>query len=174
MKSIEEQLSTYKSVHLNKKNVMTHFIGVPLIIWSLLVILGLFKLPLLVPIIDLPLSAAMVFFVIVLAYYLKLSAILALASAILLSPILYIAQQVAQLENAIWIALAVFLIGWLIQFLGHHFEKAKPAFVDDINQLLIGPLFLLAEILFSLGCLKELNRTITPMAIDKRRKLAKD
>ncbi len=35
MKSIEEQLARYKSVHLNKKNLHTHFVGVPLIVFGI-------------------------------------------------------------------------------------------------------------------------------------------
>ena len=30
--------------------------------------------------------------------------------------------------------------------IGHGYEKAKPAFMDDLNQLLIGPFFLMAEL----------------------------
>ncbi len=169
MKSVQEQLSTYKSVHLNKKNVMTHIIGVPLIIWSLLVLLSLIQLPLLLPMTEQPVTASMLFFVIVLAYYFFLHLTLAVAAMLLLSPVLYSAIQITHLDNALWIAVAVFVVAWIIQFIGHHYEKAKPAFVDDFNQLLIGPMFLLAELFFALGSLKKLEQEITPMAVEKRR-----
>ncbi len=169
MKTIQDQLSTYKSVHLNKKNVMTHFVGVPFIVWSLLVLLSLIPLPLQATLLGFPISASMAFFVFVLAYYFMLNLSLAVAAILLLAPVLYSALIVAQMDAAIWIAIVVFVIAWIIQFVGHHFEKAKPAFVDDFNQLLIGPLFLLAELIFALGGLKKLEQQITPMAIDKRR-----
>ena len=44
MKTITDQLSTYKSVHLNGNNVKTHFVGVPLILWSIALILDMFAL----------------------------------------------------------------------------------------------------------------------------------
>jgi uncharacterized membrane protein YGL010W len=173
MKSVQDQLSTYKSVHLNKKNVITHFIGVPLIIWSLLVLLSLIKLPIEMPIIQLPLTISMAFFAAILVYYFFLNITLAIAALMLLSPILYSAILVAEMEQAVWIALVIFIVAWIIQFVGHHFEKAKPAFIDDLNQLLIGPLFLLAELIFALGGLTKLKNEITPMAINKRRQFEK-
>ncbi|MBV1908779.1 MAG: DUF962 domain-containing protein [Kangiellaceae bacterium] len=169
MKTAEDQLSTYKSVHLSKKNVMTHFFGVPLIIWSILVLLNLIQLPIELPIINLPMTVAAVFFAIVLVYYFLLHWVLALTASLLLTPLLYSAMLVSASEYAIWIAIVVFVVGWLIQFLGHHYEKAKPAFVDDLNQLSIGPFFLIAELVFMLGGLKKLESTITEMAIEKRR-----
>lgn len=169
MKTVQDQLSTYKSVHLNKKNVMTHIVGVPFIIWSLFVLLSLIQLPAQTTFLGFPITASMIFFIMVLAYYFMLNLTLAVAAALLLAPVLYSALIVAQLEHAILIAAAVFVIAWIVQFIGHHFEKAKPAFVDDFNQLLIGPLFLLAELMFALGGLKKLEQQITPMAIDKRR-----
>jgi len=169
MKTVEDQLSTYKSVHLNKSNVMTHFVGVPLIIWSLFVLLNLVEFPLFLPILEQNLTLAIVLFAGVLVYYFALNSALAVGAILFLTPVLYTALIVSKLGSAIWIAIIVFVIAWAIQFLGHHFEKAKPAFVDDLNQLLIGPLFLLAELFFAIGLLHELKQQITPMAVNKRR-----
>ena len=169
MKSAVEQLSTYKSVHLNKTNVWTHFIGVPAIIWSLVVFLSLAKLPVSVGDSSYSLTLAMVFVVGVLIYYFMLHLKLAIGQLVFVLPTFYSAHLVAQLPDAIWIAAGVFVVAWIIQFIGHHYEKAKPAFVDDLNQLLIGPFFLMAELFFMLGRLKSLEKQITPLAIDKRR-----
>jgi uncharacterized membrane protein YGL010W len=78
-------------------------------------------------------------------------------------------HEVVKVEHHLIIAISVFIIGWVIQFIGHHYEKAKPAFFDDINQLFIGPLFVIAEIYFLLGQGKTLDKTITEKAIKKRR-----
>jgi len=170
MKSAVEQLSTYKSVHLNKKNVWTHFIGVPAIIWSLIVFFSLVELP--VPLADsgYSLTLAMIFFAGVLIYYFMLHTSLAIGQLIFILPTFYTAHLVAQMPGAVWIASSVFVVAWIIQFIGHHYEKAKPAFVDDLNQLLIGPFFLMAELFFMLGKLKALEKEITPLAVDKRRR----
>jgi uncharacterized membrane protein YGL010W len=82
---------------------------------------------------------------------------------------LYLASLVSAMESALWIGIIGFVIGWIIQFIGHIYEKAKPAFFDDIIGLAIGPLFLMAEAYFMLGFEKNLERSITPMAIEKRR-----
>ncbi|WP_065187466.1 Mpo1 family 2-hydroxy fatty acid dioxygenase [Shewanella woodyi] len=172
MKSAEEQLSTYKSVHLNPKNIKTHFVGVPLIIWSLFLLLNL--IPVTFFALDTPaisINVASVFAIGVLLYYIKLHARLALGLALFIIPVLYTSSLVAQVQGALWIALAVFVIGWVFQLIGHQYEKAKPAFIDDLNQLLIGPFFLMAEVYFLLGLEKELDKQITPMAVDKRRAL---
>ena len=47
--------------------------------------------------------------------------------------------------------LGLFVVGWVIQFVGHYYEGRKPAFVDDISGLMVGPMFVVAEALFGLG-----------------------
>jgi uncharacterized membrane protein YGL010W len=54
----------------------------------------------------------------------------------------------------------LFVAGWALQFLGHRYEGIKPAFYDDAKQLLIGPLFLCAEVFFALGAKPALARYI--------------
>jgi len=49
-----------------------------------------------------------------------------------------------------------FVVGWVIQFMGHWYEGRKPAFVDDIAGLLVGPMFVTAEAMFMLGWNKPL------------------
>jgi len=52
------------------------------------------------------------------------------------------------------------VLGRVIQFIGHDFEGRKPAFVDDLMGLIIGPLFVVAELGFLLGLRLELRREI--------------
>ncbi len=169
MKSAEEQLSTYKSVHLSKKNIATHFIGVPAIIWSLTLFLSLKSWPLLLGEWQLKLTPAIVFFSGVLIYYLLLYWRLAIGLFFFIIPVIYSAALVAERADAVYIAIGVFVVAWMVQLIGHHYEKAKPAFLDDINQLLIGPFFLMAEVYFMLGLEKAMQQKIIPMAVEKRR-----
>lgn len=168
MKSAAEQLSTYKSVHLNPRNIQTHFIGIPLIIWSAFLLLATVRIPL--GSIGAT-SLAVIIGVFVLLYYVRLHVRLALGLTLFIIPILYTTEWVSHYAGATWLALGVFVVGWVFQLIGHKYEKAKPAFVDDLNQLLIGPFFLMAEVYFMLGLEKALNAQITPMAIEKRRAL---
>ena len=48
----------------------------------------------------------------------------------------------------------------MIQFLGHYYEGRKPAFFDDVMGLLIGPLFVAAELGFALGLRKEVQAAV--------------
>jgi uncharacterized membrane protein YGL010W len=52
----------------------------------------------------------------------------------------------------------------VIQFIGHAFEGRKPAFVDDLVGLLIGPLFLVAETAFALGLSPALRQQVIDRA----------
>ena len=66
---------------------------------------------------------------------------------------LWLGMLSAQLSTGLWLALGLglFILGWIIQFIGHYFEGKKPAFIDDIMGLAIGPLFVVAELAFLLG-----------------------
>lgn len=167
MKSITEQLSTYKSVHLNASNIKTHFIGIPLIIWSIALLLNMISVPL--PFLNVELGLGIVIGLSACVYYVILHFRLACFVVLLFGPIVYSTTLLANYEHTIVLAITVFVIGWILQFIGHAYEKAKPAFVDDLNQLLIGPLFLIAEIYFALGLDKSLEQDVTDLAIDKRK-----
>jgi len=174
MKSVEQQLSRYKSVHFNKKNIQTHFVGIPLIIWAVTLLMSLSSIDVSLAGFTLSLTAAKVFFSIALLYYFKLHWRLAIGMVLYILPNIYLAEQFASMDNAYLLAISIFVIGWIIQFIGHYFEKAKPAFVDDLSQFLIGPFFLMAEVYFAFGWEKTLNNTITPLARDRRRELEAD
>jgi uncharacterized membrane protein YGL010W len=59
---------------------------------------------------------------------------------------------------ALWLAwgLGFFVVGWIVQFIGHYYEGKKPAFADDLVGLLVGPMFVTAEALFALGMARPL------------------
>jgi uncharacterized membrane protein YGL010W len=41
------------------------------------------------------------------------------------------------------LSIAVFVVAWIGQFIGHKIEGKKPSFLDDLRFLLVGPLFVL-------------------------------
>ena len=86
-------------------------------------------------------------------FYLKLDVKLGLTMVVLTGALLYLAQPLAQSATWVWLSasIGIFVGGWILQFIGHHFEGKKPAFVDDIMGLAIGPLFVVAELGFELG-----------------------
>ncbi|KGJ92230.1 DUF962 domain-containing protein [Colwellia psychrerythraea] len=176
MKSIEEQLARYKSVHLNQKNINTHFVGVPLIIFAVTLLLSTLKFEIIMDDFfgdefTLRFTLAMVIFAVIAIYYFALHRLLGLGMLVYILVNLFIAHLFSGMDNIFYIAIAVFVIGWIIQFMGHHYEKAKPAFIDDLSQLVIGPLFLVAEVYFMSGLEAELKRNVTSLAVEKRKAL---
>ncbi len=166
MSNLEQQLSKYAAYHLNHKNILTHFIGIPLIVFSILCLtaragidIGSFKLTL-----------AIVLIVASTIYYFILDKVFGLLMLVLLVAVYPLASQIAQLSLGEWLVASIgfFVVGWVFQFVGHYFEKKKPAFVDDVIGLAIGPLFVLAEFIFMLGFRKPLHARILQEARSKR------
>ena len=79
---------------------------------------------------------------------------------------LWLAADLAQSSTSVWLGwgLGLFVLGWIIQFVGHYYEGRKPAFVDDIMGLAVGPLFVVAELGFMIGMRDKLNADIIQRA----------
>lgn len=158
MRSLEDQLAAYAAYHRDARNIATHFIGIPLIVVSLLALLSR-------PAWGagwLPFSPACAMVIVAALYYLRLNLRLGILMLALLLLCLVFGAWVASLSTAAWLSVGVggFVIGWLFQFVGHFWEGRKPAFMDDVAGLIIGPLFVLAEACFLAGGLRELQRNI--------------
>jgi uncharacterized membrane protein YGL010W len=108
-------------------------------------------------------TLAVVFSALTVAYYLALDVKLATTMAIVYFLMCAAASEVTHRlgmgPSLAW-AGVTFLAGWVIQFIGHKFEGMKPAFFDDAKQLLIGPLFVCAEVYFLLGAREDLRKYI--------------
>ena len=159
MKSLEENLTQYAAYHRDRRNIATHFIGVPMIVFAILLALATVA----IPVGTMTITLAAILAIVSCAYYLKLD----LALGITMLVVLFLmcagaSEMTARMSTgpALAWALGFFVVGWAIQFLGHKFEGMKPAFYDDIMQLLIGPLFVCAEAFFMLGAKPTLRRYI--------------
>lgn len=144
-------LSHYAVSHRDQRNIVMHLMGVPLIAFGLGVLLA--RLHLTLP--QLQLTGAWVAFCFAGAWYFSRRGPLALAltATLGLGLIVFMAHGVARGGIASWLAwgTGTFMLGWALQFLGHYYEGRKLGFVGDITGLLVGPLFVAAEALFSLG-----------------------
>jgi len=149
MKTLIEQLSQYAAYHRDRRNILTHFVGVPMIVLAVAVLLARPSFVLM----DLMVSPAWLVGLVGVVYYLRLDWRYGGVMAMLLVPTLWIAASLAAAATGIWLIAGVglFVLGWALQFLGHHYEGRKPAFVDDLMGLAIGPLFVLAEAGFLFG-----------------------
>ena len=153
MKTLDQQIAIYAAYHRNRWNRLTHFIGVPAIIFSILIPMCW------VPVGD-GLTLAHVFLAAVLAYYFLLDIPLAIATAVP-SCALYYAAKVAAgtgfVSGWIW-AGAFFVGGWIFQFLGHAIEGRRPALADNLFQIFIAPIFLVAETFFAIGLKRDVRK----------------
>ncbi len=159
MKSVEQNLTQYAAYHRDRRNIATHFVGVPMIVFAIILALATVSFPLG----TITLTAASVVAVIACAYYLALDRVLGVAMSIVMFLTCAGASEVSARFSTgatLGIALLVFVAGWALQFLGHKYEGMKPAFFDDVRQLAIGPLFVCAEAFFLLGAKPQLRRYV--------------
>ena len=143
--NIQKQLDDYHRYHQNKINLAIHIIGIPMIVFSLIIASSwpsicfqpYFKVPLSVPLI-----------IALTAFYACYNRNVALISLIGFVPMAAIGIIMSHkfLKIALLTALTLFILGWILQLIGHWIEKKKPAFSDNILHLLIGPLFIVIEL----------------------------
>ena len=160
MRTLTDQLTQYADYHRDGRNVATHFVGVPMIVVAVAMLLSrpvLGELPG-----GIALSPALLAVVATTLYYLRLDLRYGVVMGGLLALALWAGQWAAAQATAAWVGwgLGLFVVGWIIQFVGHVFEGRKPAFVDDLVGLIIGPLFVTAEAGFLLGLRRPLRDDI--------------
>jgi uncharacterized membrane protein YGL010W len=154
MKSLVDRLASYAEYHRDKRNIATHFVGIPMIVvgtQSALARIGIG-----------PINAAVAATGLATRYYRALDPTYGTAMGAVLGATCGIGTAIAALPMPLWAGATagLFVGGWALQFLGHYFEGRKPAFLDDIKGLLDGPLFLVAEVAFALGRSKELRAEV--------------
>jgi uncharacterized membrane protein YGL010W len=158
MLSLVDHLSTYATYHRDRRNIATHFFGVPMIVVGIEAL----HARLAIDVHGTSLSPALVASLGATGFYVALDRRFGLAMAALLGGAFALGGTIAAQPLAVWLSLALglFGVGWVIQLVGHVFEGRKPAFVDDLVGLLIGPLFVTAEAGFVLGLRTEVRDEI--------------
>ena len=141
MSKIDERFLDYGLHHQTIGNRVTHFFGIPFIVLSLLGLLD--KIILIEHVLfGLPLTAAMVAFVATAAYYIYLDAKLGIFMVVFLSVLYWVA-----LHLSLYVLIAILVVGWALQFYGHYrYEKQRPAFMHNLEHLLIGPAYIVNKI----------------------------
>ena len=158
MKTLTDHLAQYAAYHRDRRNIATHFVGVPMIQLAVTVLLSRPALD----VAGLALSPALAAALAAAVFYLRLDLRFGAVMAALLALCLAVGASLAAGPTATWLGAGVglFVVGWIIQFVGHFWEGRKPAFVDDLVGLLVGPLFVVAEAGFLLGLRPEVQQAI--------------
>ncbi len=94
--------------------------------------------------------------------YLRIDAMFGAVLAAFLALVSWAGIGIAGWSTGAWLAVGLgsFVVGWTLQFVGHYFEGRKPAFVDNLSSLYVGPLFVVAEAAFLLGLRQPVRRAI--------------
>ena len=157
MKPFIEQAQCYAAHHQDIRTQRTHWIGVPLITFSLMILLGFVKI--VVPGVF-QISLACLVTIGLIIYYVRLQWLLAIAVTPILLLLLWLATWISDDgpgTMALWIFVITFISGWTLQLYGLFLAKEKPAFMVYFSQALIAPLYLIAELLFLAGWMGSLK-----------------
>jgi uncharacterized membrane protein YGL010W len=116
-RDIDTLLAKYSESHLNHTNELIHFVCVPVIV---------------------AVAASLA----ALGYYFQLSRPFAVGMLVMTLLMLGLLSAMPR-PTVLPLSIAIFVLAWIGQFIGHKIEGKKPSFLDDLRFLLIGPLFVL-------------------------------
>lgn len=140
MQTVENLFADYASYHQTAGNKLFHRLGIPLIMLSLI---GMLTQVTLFDAGTVRYDAAMLLIALSSAYYFVVEWRLGIAM-IAVSIVMYFVGAAIQF----WLNVALFILGWIFQFIGHKvYEHKNPAFFRNFVHLLIGPLWILNDIL---------------------------
>ncbi len=131
MKTVEQWLDAYSASHQNPRNKLIHWICVPAILFSIIGMIWHFSLVL-----------TLIAMVLSLVFYFRLSIPLTIAMAGIFGSSIILVQLLR--SNLLPVCVGIFVVAWFFQFVGHKIEGKKPSFFEDLQFLLIGPLWCLA------------------------------
>jgi len=148
MQNINALLEEYGDSHKNHANKFIHWICVPVIVWTVVALLWSIPFPLSLNFLSVPVNWATLALVLAQIYYFRLSFKLGLGLLAYNLLMVWITVWVIAVSPwPLWqVALAVFILAWIGQFIGHIFEGKRPSFFKDLQFLLIGPAWLMSFI----------------------------
>ena len=137
-RKVDQLLAHYGESHQNPRNELIHFMAIPVIMLSLVGMMF-----------ALHPYVAYAFVAASMVYYARLSWVFFVAMGLWSAG--FIALLFTMGERVLPICVALFVAAWILQFIGHHIEGKKPSFLEDIQYLWVGPLFVLSKLFGRLG-----------------------
>lgn len=138
MSRLGHYFADYGSYHADARNELTHAVGIPMIVLSLLMFAANVEL---FAVGGWTVDLGWVLVVAATVFYVALDPKLGVVMGALLAGLQLLGAAVFGAN--VWIALALFALGWVLQFVGHAFEGKRPAFFKNGMHLLVGPLWIL-------------------------------
>ena len=134
MRDIGDLFGDYAAYHRTRGNKWCHRFGIPLIV---LTALGMLARVVIVPHVDVAIVVIVVSEIVYAILDWRLAALMLVVS---------VAFYLAGAALPFWINVALFVVGWILQFVGHSvYEKRQPAFLTNAMHLLVGPLWILND-----------------------------
>jgi uncharacterized membrane protein YGL010W len=132
-------LADYGAYHRDRRNLICHEIGIPLIVLGVIALLRLITLT------GSAFSLASLVVVVVMVYYAAAFGREARAATYIAIVGLAVLYVIAVFVT--WpFAIAAFVVGWIFQFVGHAYEGKSPAFLTNLLHLLVGPLWVASHL----------------------------
>lgn len=148
---IDRWFASYSADHRNHANQLIHYVAVPLILWTVTALLWCIPVP--GTWFRPGFWSAIVMFAAWMFYY-RASRPLGLGMLAVLVAMAWLNRWLhASLGTTLLlqVAVAVFVVAWIAQFVGHKLEGKKPSFLTDLVYLLIGPAWILGKLYRRLG-----------------------
>ncbi len=152
-KTADQWFAEYGESHQNVINEILHWICVPTIVMTVIALLWAIPVPSAVREISPLLNFGTLTIVVSMFFYFRLSMSLAVGMLLFSAVTVGLISAYEQADPApLWLtAIAVFVLAWIGQFIGHAVEGKKPSFYKDLQYLLIGPIWLMHFIYRKLG-----------------------
>ena len=153
MRTAAQWLDEYGDSHRNHTNKALHWICVPVIAWCVLGLLLSLPFPGSLRSPHPAANWAGIAVLLALIYYTALSLRLALGVLPFLLACLWSFDRLGRWDGVpLWsMCVVLFVLAWIGQFVGHAIEGKRPSFFKDVQFLMIGPLWLLADLYRRLG-----------------------
>jgi uncharacterized membrane protein YGL010W len=142
-------LADYGAYHRDSRNRLTHYFGVPAIVYAVLILPALHT----VTMFGFTVGVDRIIVVPFVLFYLALDLRLGVSLAVLFALLCGAAEVTTRLGASACtiVAASVFILGWALQFFGHYLEGNRPALLTNLFQILVAPIYLMAELSFGLG-----------------------
>lgn len=147
MRSVSTWFDEYAESHSHPTNKLLHWICVPVIVLSVVGLLWALPVPQVFTQLSPWLNWGTIVAAAALIYYFALSPRLGFGMLLLVIIIAALLAWLDSLSTPLWlICVALFVLAWIGQFIGHVYEGKRPSFFKDVQFLLIGPLWLLGHL----------------------------
>lgn len=147
MKSVDQWLAEYGESHQDSRNKLLHWICVPIIVVSLVGLLASLPVPAAFAAVSPLLNWGTLLLLFGVLYYFVMSWSLAIGMLLFVGIVIGALALLERLPVELWVTcIVLFVVAWIGQFIGHHYEGKRPSFFKDVQFLMIGPLWLLSFI----------------------------